>query len=58
MCVDGIQLSYNAATDTYKYSSEYGALYTCLEGTVFSAIFAACGVSMPVTDLMLVSFGT
>ena len=37
--VTGMRLQYIACNYTYKYDSKYGALWTCPEDTVYSAIF-------------------
>ena len=39
--VTGMQLQYIACSYTYKYDSKYGTLWTCPEGSVYSAVFPA-----------------
>ena len=39
----------------YKYGIECGALWTCLEGTIFTTTFLVCRAPKPMTDLIFVS---
>ena len=41
VCVTNMQLQYIACNYTYKQGSKYGTLWTCPEGSVYSAVFPA-----------------